>query len=174
MKHKKRYFVIILMALIVLFASGCNKEPEREISIEEIVAKHYEQDFNYTRTSISQDENGEIKSKTVFVCEYEHDPYQEHVVYDDDNSFSSESVGQNVSTVRWIEKTMSGDGDTIKAEIVTSEETAVQYQPRTYYSGYGEDITYTYVEETELDGATVSLYHAEYIEDLWKSLESAM
>ena len=171
MKNKKRYLLIILMVLTLLLGSGCNKEPQREMSIEEIVAKHYDQDFNYTKTNIREDEDGEITSKTVFVCEYEHDPYYEHVARDYDNSFSQEIVvgpSDVIVTMHFIEKTMSGDGDIIKSEIVTLEQTAVQYVPRSYYSGYGEDITYTYVEETELDGVAVSLYHAEYIEDHWE------
>ena len=169
MKNKKRYLLITLMVFIILLGSGCGKEPKEEMSIEEIVAKHYEQDFNYTKTSISQDENGEIQSKEVYVCEYEHDPYYEHVARDYDNSIQQERIAgpnETIVGINWTERTMSGDGRIIEVEFVTESGTEVQQMSRQYYIGYGEDITYTFVEEMELDGAAVSLYHAEYTEDI--------
>ena len=164
MKHKKRYFVIILMALIVLFASGCGKEAVEvtELSIEEIeaiVAKHYDQDFDYTRVRTLKDGLDGDSSDFGFLGEYQADPYQERLTLDLDH-FDSKGVPP-------FEETYSGDGDLVLKETVTEDaahqEVAYAEQvKRPYYPGYGEDVTYTFVEETKLDRNTVQLYRGEY------------
>ena len=159
MKSKKRYFVIILMVVTLLLGSGCNKEPQEELLIEEIAAKHYDQDFDYTWVMINRSNSDGSTIKVTFLGEYKHSPYKEHITIDYDNSDRNNSL--------WSEYTLSGSGNIVQNEIVQSDgSTVVQYVKRSYYRGYGEDITYTYVEETELDGVAVSVYSGEYTVDI--------
>ncbi len=158
-KNNKKYLVITLMVVIILLSSGCNKEPQEELSIEEIVAKHYGQDFDYTWVMINRSNSDGSTTKVTFLGEYKHSPYKEHITIDYDNSDYTSSL--------WSEYTLSGSGNTVQSEIVQSDgSTVVQHVERSYYSGYGEDVTYTFVEETELDGVTVSVYSGEYTVDI--------
>ena len=158
-KNKLCLIIITMLAVIMLLSTACSKDTQEALSINEIVGKHYDQDFDYTSVQINRSNSDGSTTKVTFLGEYEHNPYKEHVTVDHDNSDYTNSL--------WSEYTLSGSGNTVQNEIVQSDgSTVVQHVKRSYYSGYGEDITYTFVEETELDGVTVSVYSGEYTVDI--------
>ena len=119
MKHKKRYFIlIVIMAFILLFVGVCNKEPQSELSIEEIVAKHYEQSFEYAKTfslryELHYDAPALNRGMTYFGS-YRRDPYSE-------------------------------SRDLVSNDIAAEDVENTEYKKNPYYTGYGEEVTYTYV-----------------------------
>ena len=142
MKHKKRYFILIaIMAFILLFVGVCNKEPQSDLSIEEIVAKHYEQGFKYVKHFNLRYElhyDAPARSLTIgYGGSYRRDPYSE------------------------------------SRDLVSNETAAedVEYKKNPYYTGYGEDVIYTYVGKRLIHISVtyngshlvwLSMYRAEY------------
>lgn len=160
MKNKKRYLLIVLMVLVILLGNGCGKEEEEgpKMSIEEIVAKHYEQDFNYTKVITVQDGPDGISFEVALTGEYQHDPYKEYLTIDFKHS--------DIDYSPWTEERFSGDEELVFKETVTNNGVREEYVQRPYYPGYITDVSYAFVEETRLNGDKVDLYNAEYIVDV--------